>query len=149
VSKNIILLAAIGAAVLLVVRKQAQAASQATGGMDPGQRMTNAQLAAAGLLYSPAQTKMVNANGDMWTRLMGDGWRNLTSAQNPDGSAAFLKNMFGQVTTGDGKPVAGDDPIAAYMQTAAGLPVATGADLLASISPYDSYIDGGSDLLGW
>jgi hypothetical protein len=74
----------------------------------------------------------------------------MVTAQNPDGSPAFLmKNLFGQITTSDGKPIDGGDPIAAYGQVVAGLPTGGATDLLASISPFDSYIDGGSELLGW
>jgi hypothetical protein len=143
VSKNLILVAAIGAAVMLVLSKQSQAAA--------GAPMTTAQKQAAGLLYTPPQTQSVNMNGDMWTRLLGDGWRNLAGAQNSDGSAAFLKkNIFGQVTTGDGKPVGGEDPGAGYFDVLAGLPSDSGKNYLASVSPYDNYIDtSGIPDLGW
>lgn len=134
-SKDLILMAAIGAAVLLVLSKQAQAAGSAVA-------MTTAQKQAAGLLYTAPQTQSANVNGDMWTRLLGDGWRNLVGAQNTDGTAAFLKkNMFGQVTTGDGKPVGGEDPGAGYFNVLAGLPSDSGQNYLASISPYDNFID--------
>lgn len=143
-SKNLILVAAIGAAVLLVVSKQASAAK--------GPPMTTAQKQAAGLLYTAPQTQSVNVNGDMWTRLLGDGWRNLAGAQNADGTAAFLKRgMFGQVTTSDGKPVGGEDPGAGYFDVLAGLPSDSGQNYLESISPYDRYIDtsGIPSDLGW
>lgn len=143
-SKNFLLLGAIGAAVLMVLSKQSQAAAAAP--------MTTAQKQAAGLLYTAPQTQSANMNGDMWTRLLGDGWRNLAGAQNSDGTAAFLKrNIFGQVTTGDGKPVGGDDPLAAYTQVLAGVPTDDGTNYLASISPYDSYIDttGLGGVMGW
>jgi hypothetical protein len=143
VSKNILLLAAIGGAVLLVLSKQSQAAAPP---------MTTAQKQAAGLLYTAPQTQSANMNGDMWTRLLGDGWRNLTAAQNSDGTAAFLKkNIFGQVTTGDGKPVSGGDPLAAYTQVLAGVPADDGTNYLASVSPFSQYIDGGptSAVMGW
>jgi hypothetical protein len=137
-SKNLLLIAAIGGAVFLVLQKQAQAAG-----------MTVAQKQAAGFLNTPAQQKTVNVNGDMWARLLGDGWRNLTTAQNTDGTPTFVKNTFGQVTTSDGKPIDGGDPIAAWAAANVGLPTSGTPDYLASISPYDSYIDGGSSLLGW
>jgi hypothetical protein len=132
--KNALLIVAIGGAVLLVLQKQAQAAA-----VSP--KASSSTINAA---------KTVNVNSDMWSRLLGDGWRNMVGAQNADGSAAFLmKNMFGQITTSDGKPIDGGDPIAAYAQTVAGLPTAGYTDLLGSISPFDSYIDGGSEILGW
>jgi hypothetical protein len=135
-SKNILLLAAIGGAVLLVLQKQTLAAAAAK----PQQPQ----------IYRPPNTQTVNMNGDMWTRLLGDGWRNLTNGQNADGSAAFIKNVWGNITTGDGKPVGGEDPIANYTQVAAGLPDgAYPADLLGTISPFDKYLDGGGELLGW
>jgi hypothetical protein len=137
-SKNILLLAAIGGAVVLVMQKQAQAAG-----------LTTAQKQQQGMLYTQQQQQSANVNGDMWARLLGDGWRNMVTAQNQDGSASFLKNMWGTVTTSDGKPVDAGDPIAAWMQANVGLPTSGTPDLLASISPFDSYIDGGSELLGW
>lgn len=143
-SKNILLLAAIGGAVLLVLSKQSQAAGAAP--------MTTAQKQAAGLLYTAPQTQSANMNGDMWTRLLGDGWRNLAGAQNSDGTAAFLKrNLFGQVTTGDGKPVGGEDPLATYTQVLAGVPTDDNQNYLASVSPYSEFIDGGplSAVMGW
>lgn len=141
-SKNILLLGAIGAAVLMVLSKQSAAANTAP--------MTTAQKQAAGLLYTAPQTQSANVNGDMWTRLLGDGWRNFASAQNADGSAAFLKNnSLGQVATSDGKPVGGDDPVAAFMQTMSGMPSDDGSNYLASVSPYSQYIDPPSMVLGW
>jgi hypothetical protein len=137
-SKNVLLLAAIGGAVFLVLQKQAQAAG-----------LTTAQKQQQGLLYTQKQNQSANVNGDMWARLLGSGWQSLVTAQNSDGSASFLKNSFGLVTTSDGKPVDGGDPIAAWMQANVGLPTSGTPDLLASISPFDSYIDGGSSILGW
>jgi hypothetical protein len=136
-STNLILLAAIGAAVLLVVKKQAQSAG-----------MTVAQKQQAGLLYTPQQQQSVNMNGDMWSRLLGGGWQNLVSTQYSDGSPAFLKNVWGQVTTSDGKPVDGGDPMAAYIAASTGLPATTheGPTFPSAI---DEYIPGGSALLGW
>lgn len=140
-SKELILVAAIGAAVLMVVSKQAKASAPA---------MTAAQLQAKGFMYTPEQQRTANVNGDMWARLLGNGWEYLSSAQNADGSPAFLKNSFGQVTTTDGKPVNGGDPIAAFQQVAAGLPQGSfGTDYLGMISPFDSLLDGGGERLGW
>jgi hypothetical protein len=154
VSKNILLIAAIGAAVFLVVSKQAQAAAagRAPAGAGGGALLTTAQKAQMGLIYTAPQAQSANVNGDMWTRLLGDGWRQMVGAQNSDGSAAFLKRgLFGQVTTSDGKPVSGGgDPIANYIAGESdnfGLPLIT--DYLGSISPYDAYLDGGGELLGW
>jgi hypothetical protein len=145
VNKNIILIAALGAAVLLVLKKQTQAAQAAL------PAMTTAQKQAAGLLYAPPKTQQVNVMGDMFTRLLGDGWRNLSSAQNSDGSPAFIKNVWGQVSTSDGRPVGGEDPGAAYMEALAGIPSDSGQNYLASISPYDAYLDtsGTPQELGW
>lgn len=137
-SNNLILLAAIGGAVVLVLQKQAQAAGVAAQPM-PVQ----------GLFYTPAQQQSANVNGDMWARLLGDGWRNLVSTQNSDGSPAFLKNDFGQVTTSDGKPVGGSDPMSAYVQSMTGLPTSGGPDYIKAVSPFADYLNGSSDMLGW
>jgi hypothetical protein len=128
-SKDIILITAIAIAAVLVMGKQKQAA---------GAGMTAAQKAAAGLTYSAAQQQSANMNGDMWTRLLGDGWRTMVSAQNSDGSAAFLKNIFGQVTTSDGKPVASGDPVANYVDAVAGFMPSPTTDYLSTLEPISS-----------
>lgn len=128
-NKNLILLAAIGAAVMLVLQKQAQAAAATTA------------------TTTSSNPKTVNVNGDMWTRLLGAGWLNLTGAQNPDGSPAFLMNNWGQVTTSDGKPVDGGDPIAAWTAANVGLPTPTdNTDYAASLFPT---LGSGLSGLGW
>jgi hypothetical protein len=131
-SKNILLVAALGAAVFLVLQKQAQAKG-ATTPAAPAKGST-----------TPAQ---VNVNGDMWARLLGDGWRNLVGAQNSDGTAAFLKNTWGQITTSDGKPVYAGDPVAAWGTVAAGLPSSGGnVDYVGQMFPN---LDSGLESLGW
>jgi hypothetical protein len=144
-SKDIILFAAIGAAVLLVMKKQAVAAA-----VTQGAPMTEAQKIAAGLLPTKAQNITANVNGDMWARLMGEGWRNLLGAQNADGTKAFVTNSFGQVTTSDGKPVGSGDPIADYANIIGGVPVAMPTpytDALFPISTSTGFDDDG--VLGW
>jgi hypothetical protein len=149
-SKEIILVAAIGAAVLLVIQKQAQARNAASGPALAAGGMTAAQLQAAGLMYTPENRPTANVNGDMWTRLLGTGWQYLQNAQNADGSPAFLKNIFGQVTTTDGKPVSDRDPIAYYSPIVEGLNQDSYApDYLGSISQFDFLLDGGGDRMGW
>lgn len=134
-SKELILVAAIGAAVLLVVNKQAQARNAAP-----------AQVQG----YVPAQRPVSGVPGDMWTRLLGEGWQYLKNAQNADGSPAFLKNVFGQVTTSDGKPVGGDDPLSYFSPIVESVNRESyPTDFLGMISPLDKYLDGGQDLLGW
>ena len=134
-SKDILLLAAIGAAVVLVVSKQAKAAAPA--GLAGGLALTNSQKAQMGLIYTPEQKQSVNVMGDLWTKLMGtDGWRTLSGAQNSDGSAAFLKrDMFGQVTTGDGKPV--NSPNQAFSDVVTD--TMRQENYLGQLSPYDEY----------
>jgi hypothetical protein len=47
-----------------------------------------------------------NVNDQLWTSLLGGGWKMLRDAQTDSGTAAFLKrNFLGQVVTSDGKPV--------------------------------------------
>lgn len=60
---------------------------------------------------APAGTKSAavpatSIRGDLWSAVLGGGWKAITDAQNADGSQAFLmKNFLGQVVTSDGKPV--------------------------------------------
>lgn len=103
-SKDLILLAAIGAAVVLVLKKQQTTAQSAAG-------MTVAQKQAAGLMPTKAQDITANVNGAMWATLLGDGWRNLVNAKNADGTRAFITNSFGQAATSDGKPIGTGNPI--------------------------------------
>ncbi len=134
-SKDLILIAAIGAAVFLVLSKQAQAGAVTVSTTRP---LTNAEKANMGLIYTAPQQQSANIMGDMWTRLMGDGWRNLVSAQNDAGGPAFIyKNSMGQIVTGDGKPVAGDDPQSAYFDVIAGLPTSGETDYLGMLEQFD------------
>jgi hypothetical protein len=136
--------------VLLVIQKQAQARNAASGPALAAGGMTAAQLQAAGLMYTPENRPVANVNGDMWKRLLGEGWQYLKNSQNADGSPAFLKNIFGQVTTTDGKPVSERDPMAYYSPIVEGLNQdAQPTDYLGMISPFDSLLDGGRDLMGW
>jgi hypothetical protein len=142
-SKDILLFVAIGAAVFLVVKKQAVAATTTQGAP-----MTEAQKIAAGLLPSKAQNITANVNGDMWARLLGDGWRNLIGAQNADGTKAFVTNSFGQVTTSDGKPIGSGDPLADFSNVIGGVPVTAPTPYTDTLFPLtDSYSDSG--VLKW
>lgn len=144
-SKDIILFAAIGAAVLIVVKKQAVATATTYGAP-----MTEAQKIAAGLLPSKAQGITANVNGDMWARLMGEGWRNLIGAQNADGTKAFVTNSFGQVTTSDGKPIGSGDPIADFANVIGGVPVATPTSYVNDLFPLTGSTGFDEDgVLGW
>lgn len=144
-SKDIILFAAIGAAVLLVMKKQAVAHAATSGAP-----MTEAQKIAAGLLPTKQQNITANVNGDMWARLLGEGWRNLVGAQNPDGTKAFVTNSFGQVTTSDGKPIGSGDPIADYANVIGGVPVAMPTPLTDSLFPLTGSTGFDEDgVLGW
>ncbi|MGZ8301212.1 MAG: hypothetical protein ACXW2U_00760 [Telluria sp.] len=132
-SKQLILLLAVGAAVVMVVQKQAQARQVNNAPALAGGGMTAAQLRASGAMYQPEPRPSVNINGDMWARLLGDGARSLFGA-----------------TTQDGRPTSGGDAIAAYTNDLIMLqPDTYGPDYLGSISPFDRYLDGGKDLLGW
>lgn len=63
-----------------------------------------AATAPAGTKSAPAP--VINANGALWSALMGGGWKAIADAKNSDGSPAFLMtNDYGQIVTSDGKPV--------------------------------------------
>jgi transcriptional regulator of nitric oxide reductase len=144
-SKDIILLAAIGAAVFLVMKKQATAATAQA--VAAGGALTNAQKAAMGLIYTPQQTQVANVNGDMWARLLGDGWRNLVGASNKDGTQAFVTNSYGQVTTSDGKPIGSGDPVADFANVIGGVPVTAPTPYTDSLFPLTDSFNGA--ILNW
>lgn len=115
-SNNVLLAVAIGAAVFLVVQKQAKAN---TNTINPGgtvKVLTPAQQA-AGMQQS------TSINADMWSRLLGSSFKDLAA-----GSAAIGKNIFGQLTTSDGKPINSGDPLSFYYQLngGEGLDIPTG-----------------------
>jgi hypothetical protein len=84
-SKDAILLIAVAAGAFMVMKSKAATAAKP-------------------VAVAPAPTK--NVNDQLWTSLLGEGWKMLKSAQNSDGSPAFLmKNWLGQTVTSDGKPV--------------------------------------------
>ena len=97
-NNNVLLIAAgVGAALFLMGRKNAIAAAQS----------------------APIASK--NLNSDMWSRILGDGWRNLVNAQNDDGSRAFvMKNRVGQIVTSDGVPISSGDAIGDWLQATLG-----------------------------
>lgn len=77
-----------------------------------------AALAVGGVLLmnrakglTPAATKSqqpatMNMQGDVWQKLLGNGWQMLADATRSDGGPAFLmKNWLGQTVTSDGKPI--------------------------------------------
>lgn len=105
-NNNVLLAVAIGAAVLLVVQKQARASTVNPGGTV--KVLTPAQQA-AGMQQS------TNVNSDMWTRLLGNSWKELAA-----GSASIGKNIFGQMTSSDGKPISSGDPLSFYYHLQAG-----------------------------
>lgn len=114
-SKDVILLAAVGLGVLLVIERQAQARQvQRTAQQMQGGYINPGNIPAAGVKTS--------VNADMWTRLMGKGFTSL----------------IGGLRSSDGKPVSDGDPIADfYNQLQAGdavsMPdtvIGTGGDLL-------------------
>lgn len=119
-SNNLLLAAVIGAAVFIVVKKQGQAA----------------------VLKQPAQTSPVittNMNGDMWTRLLGKGFVSVAGSGTASG---IMKNLFGQLSTSDGKPIGGSDPLAGFIPVNVGAP-SNGVDYLGSTFP------GTSILMDW
>ncbi|MYN45795.1 hypothetical protein GTP23_12130 [Pseudoduganella sp. FT93W] len=134
-SKNVLLACAIGAAVWLVVSKQVK--TKPTGS---GAAMTNAEKQQYGLIYTPEQRQTANVNGDMWTRLLGDGWRNMVSAQNSDGTRKMVVNDWGQVTTTDGKPIGSGDPVADIMNADGVNLTMPVKNYLGGLSQYDGYI---------
>jgi phage-related tail fiber protein len=110
-SKDILLLAAVGAGVYLVLNKQAQARQVVQQG---GQYLNPGNIPSSGVKTS--------VNADMWARLMGNGFTSL------------VKGLY----TSDGKPVSGADAASTfYNQLQSGdvmsLPdtvIGTGGDLL-------------------
>lgn len=131
-SDNLILMAAIGAAVFLVVKKQGQATVAQTQG-NAGVPLTLAQKQAMGLVSTPQTT--TNMNGDYWTRLLGTGFA-------AAGSSGLLKNIFGQTSTSDGKPIGGSDPLANFNHVLNGQP-ADGQDYVSDLFPVTS------DVMAW
>ncbi|MGB9109647.1 MAG: hypothetical protein WCC39_13260 [Telluria sp.] len=84
-NKNMIFILA-AAAAMLMMSKQARA------------------TAPAGSASAPV--KSTNVNDQLWSSLLGNGWKALRDAQTDTGGAAFLeRNFLGQVVTSDGKPV--------------------------------------------
>lgn len=140
-SDNLILAAAIGAAVFLVVKKQGQAVAVQTQG-GAGQPLTLAQKQAMGLVSGP-QTATSNMNGDYWARLLGTGFA-------AAGGSGIIKNIFGQTSTSDGKPISANDPLAAFNSALNGQPVVDYVDnlfpLTSEVMEWGQYTGGdGSD----
>lgn len=105
-NKNIVLVAAIGAAVVLVMKKQA---------------------APAGAVAKPGATVSRNVNGDMWGRLLGTGWKNLMdSAALKSAARGFdpfvMSDGYGGLFTSDGVPVSSGDPLQDFVVKNTGLP---------------------------
>ncbi|MEH6434245.1 hypothetical protein [Massilia sp. DD77] len=148
--KELVLVAAIGAAVYLVVQKQAQARAAANPPALAGGGMTAAQLQAAGVMYTPEQRPATNINGEMWGALLGAGWKALSNSMSNDSDTGFTRNWYGQLTTMDGKPVSESDSLVSYSDPYPGLLESTyETDYLGMISPFDAYLDGGQDQMGW
>lgn len=131
-SNNLLLAAVIGAAVFMVVKKQGQAAV-----IKQGTAMTPAQMQAAGLTSGPVQTATVN--GDMWQRLLGAGFVSMAGSGSATG---LIKNLFGQTSSSDGKPIYGNDPQGNFVPVLVGAP-STGVDYVSDQFP----LTGG--LFGW
>lgn len=127
---NLILAVAIGAAVFLVVKKQGQAIASQTGAVGAGRALTLAEKQAMGLVSNPQTT--ANMNGDYWARLLGTGFA-------AAGSAGLLKNIFGQTSTSDGKPISGNDPLAAFNNAMNGRP-SEDADYVGDLFPITSEV---------
>lgn len=134
-SKNLVVIALVGAAVVLMMQRKATAA-------------TPAPVSAVRPATTGKKAPSVNVNGDMWSRLMGGAWRLMADAQNPDGTQKFVTNLFGQPVTSDGKPIGGDDPIAAWMSMEGySAPPSPGDNLLDSVLSLGSFKT--DDILGW
>jgi hypothetical protein len=131
-SNNLLLAAVIGAAVFLVVKKQGQAAVVNQGGY-----MTPAQMQVAGLTAGAVQT--ANMNGDMWKSLLGAGFASVAGS---GGASGLLKNIFGQTSTSDGKPIMSDYGKGEYIPVLTGAP-STGVDYLGGLFPTTDTV------LGW
>lgn len=85
-NKNVIAVAVL-AVVGAVYWKRTMAAATAAGAGRPAQ----------------AATPVNNTNSDMWTKLLGDGWKALLSSDT--GKSMFGMNGYGNLVTSDGKPV--------------------------------------------
>lgn len=138
-SNNLLLAGLIGAAVFFVVRKQAQAATVQKNGPLVSFRAPQ-----------PTNTNMptANVNADMWSRLLGSSWSDLAA-----GSAFIGRNIFGQATSSDGKPISTTD---FYYQLQAGdvidLPenVIGGGSLPSGVETlFDWGATSGDDGLSW
>jgi len=121
-SKDILLIGGAAAVVVLMLNK------------------AKAQVAPAGSASAPILSN--NVQNQMWGSLLGQGWKALTSAQNADGSPAFLsKNWLGQITTSDGVVVS-DEVTELFPATYGGfMPV----DLSAPGGGADDYLS----IMGW
>lgn len=85
-NKNILMIAAVAVAAVMVLNKAA------------------AQAAPAGARSAPVNNTSVN--DQLWTKLLGGGWTGLRDATNADGTAAFLKrNFLGQTVNSAGVPI--------------------------------------------
>jgi len=71
--------------------------------------LMNRAGAAKGMLPAGSkstQPATVNLQGDVWQKLLGNGWSMLADATRADGGPEFLvRNWLGQTTTTDGKPI--------------------------------------------
>ena len=89
-NKNILMIAAVAVAAVMVLNKAAAQAAPA------GTRV------AAG----SAPLRNTSVNDQLWTKLLGGGWTGLRDATNADGTAAFLKrNFLGQTVNSAGVPI--------------------------------------------
>lgn len=100
--KAIILVAAMGAVAFIVYQKTRSAPALAQS--------------------APVPTR--NVNGDMWSKILGEGaWKLLTGGALANGTQAFVMNDgYGRVTTSDGKPIGSGDFLTDWVSTATGLP---------------------------
>jgi hypothetical protein len=89
--KNTILLAVLGVAAVLYMRRPSAAVQAAQ----------NTSVKAG------STTATQNVNNQMWSTLLGIGWSALRDNQNGVGSL-FGKNALGQFVTSDGKPIGED-----------------------------------------
>lgn len=106
-SKQLVVLAAVGAVAFIVYQKQKTA------------------MAANGRpLAASAPVPSRNVNSDMWAAILGAGaWRNLIGGATNSGTQAFtVTDGYGRITTSDGVPVGSGDHLTDWVSANTGLP---------------------------
>lgn len=105
-SKQIIVVAALGAVAFMVYQK------------------TKAEVATRPVTQAPTDQPSVNVNGDMWAKILGSGaWKQLLGGTEANGAQAFvMRDWLGRPVTSDGVPVGSGDYLSDFVTYSTGLP---------------------------